>query len=38
MMSVCQSLGEQGHIPAWLAAWMANIFFGGLAVGLLQGV
>ena len=29
--SMCQSFGEQGRIPAWLAAWMSNILFGCLA-------
>ncbi len=30
-VSFAQSLGEQGTVPAWVAAWMANFLFGGLA-------
>lgn len=35
LTSVCQSLGEQGHIPAWVSAWMSNFVFGTVAAGLL---
>lgn len=30
-ISICQSLGEQGRIPAWMAAWTANVVFTGFA-------
>ena len=30
--SICQSFGEQGHMPAWLAAWTANFIFSGSGV------
>lgn len=36
MISVCQSIGEHGRIPAWLAAWMANIVFGSMALWMLR--
>jgi lipopolysaccharide export system permease protein len=36
--SACQSFGGQGHLPPWLAAWMANLIFGVLAVFLLRRV
>jgi len=29
--SICQSFGEQGRIPAWVAAWMSNGVFGLIA-------
>jgi lipopolysaccharide export system permease protein len=29
--SACQSLGEQGRIPAWVAAWLSNAVFGVIA-------
>lgn len=29
--SICQSFGEQGRIPAWVAAWLSNGVFGVLA-------
>jgi lipopolysaccharide export system permease protein len=35
-VSVFQSSGEQGLLPAWLAAWAANFIFGILAVWMLQ--
>jgi len=25
--SVWQSIGEQGHLPAWMVAWMSNVIF-----------
>ena len=25
--SICQSFGEHGQMPAWLAAWMSNLIF-----------
>jgi lipopolysaccharide export LptBFGC system permease protein LptF len=30
IQSVCLALGSapNGHLPAWLAAWLPNIFFG----------
>ena len=31
MTSICQSFGEQGQMPAWLAAWMSNLLFFTLA-------
>ena len=37
-VSACQSLGEQGHVPAWVAAWIANFLFSGIAFGLLWQV
>jgi lipopolysaccharide export system permease protein len=37
-VSMGQSFGVQGHLPAWLAAWMANILFGGIAFWLLRRV
>jgi len=30
--SVCQSYGEQGQMPVWLAAWMSNFLFSAIAV------
>jgi lipopolysaccharide export system permease protein len=36
MVSACQSLGEQGHLPGWISAWMANFIFAGLAVWMLR--
>ncbi len=30
--SICQSLGEQGRLPPAIAAWLANIGFGGMAL------
>ena len=36
--SVCQSFGEHGQIPAWLAAWAANIVFSILALWRLARV
>jgi lipopolysaccharide export system permease protein len=27
MTSICQSFGEQGRMPAWIAAWMSNFVF-----------
>jgi lipopolysaccharide export system permease protein len=35
-VSVFQSVGEQGHLPAWLAAWSSNFIFAGVAFGLFQ--
>ena len=35
-VSVFQSLGEQGHLPAWVSAWAANFIFGIAAVWRLQ--
>jgi lipopolysaccharide export system permease protein len=35
-VSVFQSYGEQGYMPAWVAAWAANIIFGLLAVWRLR--
>src|SRR5260221_7819994 len=37
-VSTCESLGEQGHMTAWIAAWTANFVFSGLAFVLLQRV
>ncbi len=37
-LSTCQSLGEQGHLSAWLAAWTANFLFSGIAFLLLMRV
>ena len=34
-VSVFQSFGERGHIPAWVSAWSANFIFGAAAVWLL---
>ncbi|MFA5974874.1 MAG: LptF/LptG family permease [Elusimicrobiota bacterium] len=36
MTSICQSFGEQGRIPPWIAAWASNISFSALALGLLR--
>jgi lipopolysaccharide export system permease protein len=36
--SVCQSFGEQGQMPAWMAAWMSNFLFSGLATWRLAQV
>jgi lipopolysaccharide export system permease protein len=36
--SVCQSIGEQGHIPAWLAAWTSNFMFTAIGLVLLRRV
>ena len=36
--SVCQSFGEHGQMPAWLAAWAANIVFSILALWRLARV
>ncbi len=30
--SVCQSFGEQGRMPPWVSAWVANVLFSTLAV------
>ncbi len=30
-ISIFQSMGEQGRLPAWVAAWMSNFLFTGLA-------
>jgi lipopolysaccharide export system permease protein len=30
--SMFQSLGEQGRLPAWIAAWMSTVIFGTIAV------
>jgi len=30
--SICQSFGEQGQMPAWLSAWIANFLFFALAL------
>jgi lipopolysaccharide export LptBFGC system permease protein LptF len=27
VMSICQSFGEHGQMPAWLSAWTANFAF-----------
>lgn len=35
LLTVLYSLGSQGLVPPWLAAWGSNIFFGGMAVVLL---
>lgn len=35
-VSVFQSLGEQGHLLAWVSAWAPNLIFGVLAVWMLQ--
>jgi lipopolysaccharide export system permease protein len=36
--SVCQSFGEQGNLPAWMAAWVSNVLFTGVALFLLRKV
>jgi lipopolysaccharide export LptBFGC system permease protein LptF len=36
LTSVCQSFGEHGRIPAWLAGWGSNFFFGVIALWRLQ--
>ena len=35
-VSLFQSYGEQGHMPAWISAWAANFIFGILAVWMLR--
>ncbi len=35
-VSVFQSFGEQGTLPATLAAWLPNILFAGVSVGLFR--
>lgn len=37
-VSVCQSFGEQGHLPAWLAAWLPNVLFIGVGSRLMRKV
>jgi lipopolysaccharide export system permease protein len=37
-VSVCQSLGEQGRMLAWLAAWTPNLLFGSLAAVRLRAI
>lgn len=34
MTSICQSFGEQGHMPPWMAAWASNATFTLLALRL----
>jgi lipopolysaccharide export system permease protein len=36
LTSVCQSFGEHGRMPPWLAAWTSNFLFGGLAIWRLR--
>ncbi|HVO33878.1 MAG TPA: LptF/LptG family permease, partial [Elusimicrobiota bacterium] len=38
LTSVCQSFGEAGRMPAWMAAWMANAGFSVIGIGLLRQV
>lgn len=38
MTSVFKSFAEHGHLAPWLAAWMSNLIFGGLAVWRLRGM
>ncbi len=35
-VDIFQSFGEQGYLPAWVAAWAANFIFGILATWFLQ--
>jgi len=35
MIQIGQVLGEEALLPPWLAAWIANIVFGGVGLGLL---
>jgi len=35
MTSICQSFGEQGRMPAWVAAWASNVAFTMLAAWML---
>ena len=34
VQQVSLALGSGGHLPAWLAAWLPNLFFGFLGLGL----
>jgi lipopolysaccharide export system permease protein len=34
IQQVSLALGAGGHLPAWLAAWLPNLFFAGLGLGL----
>jgi lipopolysaccharide export system permease protein len=34
VQQVSLALGSGGHLPAWLAAWLPNLFFGGLGLVL----
>jgi lipopolysaccharide export system permease protein len=35
LQNVGLALGEGGHLPGWLAAWLPNLFFAALGLGLM---